>query len=163
MNDANNKTPQNVESFNPDLKSVLGEIEEGHYLIIVADRKRAVLLLFNKGTLEVHKDIMDPSVQKSTKIDSGDLYGRNTKLSHKIDNEIHRHMQLIVQEVDKLIKGKSINGVFIGGHKPLLHIIKEELPMELQKKLRGDFITELNTSEAKLINHCKLILKEYIK
>lgn len=163
MKDFNTKTPQNIASFNPDLKSVLGEIEEGHYLVIVADLKKADLFLFNKGEVEISKKIMDPSVRKRTRINSGELFGRNNKLSHHIDNQVHRHLQLIIQEVIMLIKGKHINGVFLGGHKPLFHTIVNELPADLQKKLRGEFITELNISQYELIKHCKHVLEEYIK
>ena len=163
MNDVNIKIPPTVESFNPDLKSVLGEIEEGHYLIIVADLKKADLFLFNKGEVELSKKIMDPGVGERTRINSGELYGKNNKLGHKIENQLHRHMQLIIQEAIMLIKGKHINGVFLGGHKPLFHTIVNELPADLQKKLRGEFITELNISQEEIIKHCKRVLEEYIK
>ena len=163
MKDSSTKTPQNITSFNPDLKSVLGEIEEGHYLVIVADLKKAYLFLFNKGKVETSKKIMDPSVQKRTRINSGELFGRNSKLSHRIDNQVHQHLQLIMQQAVMLIKGKHINGIFLGGHKPLFHTIVNELPTDLQKKLRGEFITELNIPEDELIKHCKHILEEYIK
>lgn len=163
MKDFNTKTPQNIASFNPDLKSVLGEIEEGHYLFIVADLKKAYLFLFKKGEVEINKKIMDPSVQKRKKINSGELYGRNKKLSHHIDNQVHQHLQLIMQETATLIKEKHVNGVFLGGHKPLFHLIEKELPVDLQKKLRGEFITELNIPEDELIKHCEHVLKDYIK
>lgn len=163
MKDFNTKTPQNIASFNPDLKSVLGEIEEGHYLFIVADLKKADLFLFNKGEMMMSKKIMDPSVQKRTRINSGELYGRSNKFSHRIDNQVHRHLQLIMQEAIMFIKGKHINGVFLGGHKPFFHTIVNELPADLQKKLRGEFVTELNISQDELIKHCKHILEEYIK
>lgn len=163
MNDLNNKIPQNIDSFNPDLKSVLGETEEGHYLIIIADRKKAFLFLFDKGNLEISREIMDPGVQKDTKINSEELYGRSNKFSHHIDNQLHQHLQLIMQKVSNLIAGKHINGVFIGGHKPLFATIKNELPAVLQKKLRGEFITELNINIDELIQHCKHVLEEYNK
>lgn len=163
MNDSNKKTPQNINSFNPDLKSVLGEIEEGHYLIIVADQKKAFIFLFNKGEVERIKTIMDPGVSKRTRINSGELYGRNNKLSHHIDNQIHEHLQLIMQEVALFIKDKHINGVFLGGHQPFFHLIVNELPADLQKKLRGEFITELNIPQEELIKHCKKVIEEYLK
>lgn len=153
----------NINLFNPDLKSVLGEEEERHYLVIIADLKKANLFLFNKGEVEISKKIMNPGVGKKTRINSGELYGRNNKLLHNIDNQVKRHLQLIIQEAIMLIKGTHINGIFIGGHKPLFHTIINELPIDLQKKLRGEFITELNIPEDKLINHCKHILEEYRK
>jgi hypothetical protein len=163
MNDNSKNNPQNIASFNPDLKSVLEEIEEGHYLFIIADRKKATLLLFNKGELEIKKEIMNPGVRKKTKINSGELYGKNNRLMRHIDNQLHHHLQLIMQETTSFIREKHINGVFLGGHKPLFHLIEKELPADLQKKLRGNFITELNIPEGELIKHSKHILEEYIK
>jgi len=163
MIDGNKIHPQNIESFNRNLNSVLSEIEEGQYLFIIADKKKAFLFLFNRGEVEIQKNIMDPGIRKATKIDSGELHGRNTKLSNHIDNQLHRHLQLILQGAENLIKNKNINGLFLGGHQPLFHSMKKELPVVLKEKLRGEFITELNIPEDELIKHCKYILTEYAK
>ena len=163
MIDGNKIHPQNIEFFNKDLNSVLGEIEEGHYFFIIADRKKAFLFLFSKGEVEIQKSIMHPGIRKATKIDSGELHGRNTKLSNHIDNQLHQHLQLILQEAENLIKNKHINGLFLGGHQPLFHSIEKELPTVLKDKLRGEFITELNIPKEKLITHCKDILIAYSK
>lgn len=163
MNDINNKISQNINSFNPDLKSVLGEMQEGHYLIIIADRKKAFLFLFDKGDVQICKEIMDPGVRKDTKQSAGELYGKSNKLSHHIDNQLHHHLQLIAEEINHLIAGKHINGVFIGGHKMLFAAIEKVLPADLQNKLRGEFITELNIPSDELIRHCRRVLEEYNK
>src|SRR3989338_3090960 len=163
MTNLNKKNLHNIDSFNHDLQSVLSEEEEGHYIMIVAERKKASLFLFSKGELEESREIMNPGVRKNIKTDSGELYGRNYKLSHHIDHQLQRHIQLIIREIDNLIKGKHINGIFIGGHKPLFHFIVSELPKDLQKKLRGEFITELNIPKDELIKHGQQVLKEYLK
>lgn len=154
---------KDISSFNSDLKSVLSEEEEGHYLFIIADKKKADLFLFDKGEVVTSRGIMDPGVKKKTKINSGELYGRNTKLMHHIENQLQNHLQYVMKETADLINGKHINGVFIGGHQLLFHLIEKELPADLQKKLRGNFITELNISETELIKHCKKALGEYLK
>lgn len=154
---------KDISSFNTDLKSVLSEEEEGHYLFIIADRKKAILFLFDIGEVVSSRRIMDPGVRKKTKINSGELYGKNTKLIHHIDNQLHEHLQLIMQETEAFIQGKHINGVFLGGHQPLFHLIENALPADWQKKLRGNFVTELNIPEEELIKHCKKLLGEYLK
>jgi hypothetical protein len=68
-----------------------------------------------------------------------------------------------MNEVEMLIREKHINGVFIGGHQPLFHLIKKELPAALREKVRGEFVTELNIPEEELIKHCRYVLAEYIK
>src|SRR5579872_3625474 len=163
MIDGNKIHPQNIESFNKDLNSVLIETEEGHYFFIIADRKKAFLFLFDRGEVEIQKNIMHPGIRKATKLDSGELHGRNTKLSNHIDNQLHQHLQLILREAENFIKNKHINGLFLGGHQPLFHLIKKELPSILKEKLREEFITELNIPEDKLIKHCQYILTKYAK
>lgn len=163
VTNSNKKNLKNIDSFNPDLESKLEEMEERHYLFIIADLKKATLFLFNKEVLETTRQIMDPSVNKKIKSNSGELYGKNTKLDHRIDNQTHKHLQLIVREASALIHGKHINGIFIGGHKTLFNTIKEVLPQDLQKKVRGEFITELNIPQEEIIIHCKNTLNEYLE
>lgn len=157
------KNSQTIESFNPNLESVFEEIEEGHYLFLIADRKKAFLFLFSKGDVEKAQDIMDPSVNKKVKSNSGELYGRTSKQEHKIDNQIEGHLKLIMQKAQEFIQGKHINGVFIGGHQEFFHEIKNELPKDLQQKLRGEFVTELNIPDEELVTHCKSTLNACLK
>ena len=159
----NNKPAQTVESFNSDLTSVLRELEEGHYLFIVADQKKASFFFFKQGKLETYREVMNPGVREKTKSDSGEVYGRNTKLTNRRENQIHEHLQLIMQEALMLINGKHLNGVFIGGHQQFFSEIENALPKELQQILRKTFVTELNISREELINHCLKALQEYIK
>lgn len=163
MSHKNNNSIESITTFNPNLQAVLGEIEEGHYLFIIADRKKAFLYLFEKGDVDDSRNIMDPSVNKQIRVNSGEIYGKNSKLEHKIENQIDRHLKLVLTEAEKFINGRHVNGIFIGGHKELFHKIENELPQDLQKKLRGDFVTELNIKEEELISHCKKVLAEYLK
>lgn len=154
---------QNIDSFNPDLNSVLGEMEEEHYLFIVADLKKATLILFKQGAVEDIKEIIDPSVNKKIKSNTGEMSGRSTKYDHKIDNQIKKHLQLIARQASAMIAGKHINGLFLGGHKTMFAAITQVLPADLQKKIRSEFITELNISREELINHCAKALSSYLK
>lgn len=152
-----------IDAFNPDLKSVLEERAEGHYLFIVADIKKATLFLLNQGMLEDTRDIMDPSVNKKIKSNSGEMFGRSSKYDHKINNQIQKHLKLIAGEASKLVFKKHVNGVFIGGHKDQFNSIKEALPHDLQEKVRGEFVTELNIPHEELFKHCENALSEYLK
>ena len=110
MNKLNNNTLTNVESFNPDLNSVLHELEEGHYLFIIADSKKAFFFLFDQGNLVNSYRFMHTGVKKMVKSDSGELSGRNDKLSRHIDKQIHEHLLLMMEQVALFAKGKQING-----------------------------------------------------
>jgi len=161
MNDKNQQ--KSIDSFSPDLNSKLLEMEEEHYLFLIADLKKATIIIFKNGEIEITRDIMDPSVNKKIKSNSGELSGRNTKLEHKIDNQIHRHLKLIVEEAKKILVGNHVNGIFIGGHKTMFSALEKELPQDLQKLVRGEFVTELNIERVDLIEHCRKTLSEYLK
>ena len=109
----------------------------------------------------INNDII--TFRKKIKSDSGELFGRNDKLMRHIENQVHTHLRYVMSETESLVKGKVINGVFIGGHQPLFHLIEKTLPADLQKKLRGDFVTELNIPEPEIIKHCAHKLEEYLK
>lgn len=152
-----------VEAFNPDLPSVLKELEEGHYLFVVADSKKAFLFLFKRGNLEDSRDIMDPGVMKKIKSNSREMHGRNTKLMNKRGNQLRDHFSKILEEADVFIRGKHINGVFLGGHQPLFKALENEMSSELRTLLRGNFVTELNIPREELIAHCTKVLEGYAK
>ncbi len=152
-----------VETFNSDLTSVLKELEEGHYLFIVADTKKAFLFLFSQGKLEATHDIMDPGVMKKIKSNSRELHGRNTKLMNKRGNQLRDHFSKILEEADIFIRGKHINGVFLGGHQPLFKALENEMSSTLRTLMRGTFVTELNIPREELIAHCTKVLEDYSK
>lgn len=152
-----------IETFNSDLPSVLRELEEGHYLFIIADTKKASLFLFKQGKLEASYDIMDPGVMKKIKSNGREIYARNNKLMHKRGNQLKDHFTRISEETTAFIRGKHINGVFVGGHQPLFSTIENELSADLRKKLRGRFVTELNIPREELLAHCIKALEEYSK
>lgn len=152
-----------VEAFNPDLPSVLRELEEGHYLFVIADTKKAFLFLFNQGKLEASHDIMDPGVMKKIKSNSREVHGRNTKLMNKRGNQLRDHFSKILEEADAFTRGKHLNGVFLGGHQPLFKALENEMSSTLRTLLRGNFVTELNIPREELIAHCTKVLEEYAK
>lgn len=147
----------------PQLIEALREIEESHYLIILADRKKALLFLFNNGEVVKFHEMMHPGVSKKIRTDSGELSGRNDKLMRHRDKQINDHFGLISQEAVAFIEHDAVNGVFIGGHKASFHHIIEKLPQELKKKLKTEFVTELNLPHDQLVVRCKEALDQYVK
>jgi hypothetical protein len=150
-----------VEEFNPDLTSVLTELEEGHYLFLIVDSKKASFLLFENNKLKKSHFVMDPSVMKKIKSNSGELLGRNTKLMNRRDHQLTTHLKFIMDEAMNFVGTIHLNGVFIGGHQPLFHQIESQLPETLKKVFRGTFVTELNIPEDALVAMCLKKLSEY--
>lgn len=134
---------------------------EPRYLFIIADRKKAYLFTFQGGVMEDYKEVYDPSVPQKVKSNKGEYYARNDIILRHIQEHLRRHLQKISEMVDSFIKDKQIHAVFIGGHKPLFHDIKIALNHDLQRKLKGEFITELNIPRNQLIQNAEKALKMY--
>jgi len=136
--------------------------KDARYLFVIADREKAELLTFYQGGLESYKEILDPGVPQKVKANNKEYYARNNIIIRHIQNHVHRHLQRISREVDTFIKTKPVHTVFIGGHKPMFHDIKHHLSRDLQKKLGGEFVTELNIPYTMLVKHAEKELEKYL-
>lgn len=151
-------------SYKPYIAPLLEALaKEGRYLFVVADREKAELFTFYQGGLEAFKEVYDPSVPQKVKSNKEEYYARNSIILRHIEDHLHRHLQKISQEINVFIKGKSIQGVFVGGHKPLFRTIKHHLGNNLQQRLQGEFVTELNIPQPELIQHAEKTLETYLQ
>ncbi|MDO8583038.1 MAG: hypothetical protein Q7R51_00725 [bacterium] len=131
------------------------------YLFVIADRKFAKILTFLDGVLESHTEILDSSVPQDVKSNKEENYARNNKIIRHIEDHIHRHLQLISKKVDEFVGVKPVHGVFIGGHKELLHLIKKHLNPNLRKKIVGEFIAPLKVFQNKIIKLCEKAMLQF--
>ncbi len=137
--------------------------KEARYLFVIADREKAELLTFYQGTLEEYKEVFDSSVPQKVKSNKEEYYARNNIILRHIENHLHRHLQKISDETDKFIESKPVQGVFVGGHKPLFHDVEHHLNPNLQRKLQGEFVTELNIPRPELVRHAEKTLALYLQ
>ncbi len=144
----------------PYLKPLMKEMETYNcYLVVVVDRKKARFFTLFLDTLEEEIQIKDPSVPQNVK-------GRNAgeradKVARHILYHLHRHFQLVVEEMENFIRDKSIQGVIIGSHKEIIHKLEKALPNYLRDEVIGEFHAEpdddlnLITEKSKSIVHTK--------
>lgn len=146
---------------NGELTTILHELEEGKYVMVIADRKSARLFFFEKGEMLRMLKIRHSGVSKKIKSNSGEIYGRNDKYMRHIGKKLDEHIERVIKKFQTLVGNRKISGIFIGGHKPMFHMIEEALPLEFRNKVRGEMVTELKISDAQLIDESKNILAQY--
>ena len=133
------------------------------YLFIIADRKFAKLLTFYDGALEEYKEISDASVPQKVKSNKEEYDAKNARILRHIEDHLHRHLQLISKKIDEFVGLKPVHAVFIGGQKNFHHLIRKHLSPNLQKKIAGEFVTELKVFQNKIVSHCERVIDNFVK
>lgn len=113
------------------------------YLVLLIDRKKARLFTVNLGKIEEHKDVFDGEVPQDVKAKKID-WGRDDKIFKHIQQHLHYHLQFIAKAALEFAKNKHIHFIVIGGHKEMIPKMKAHLLYPLDKKVVGEFVTELN-------------------
>lgn len=131
-------------SKTPFLKPLLKALKDHEkYLVLLIDRKRARLFTVHLGIVEEQEDVFGEYVPQKVK-QIHEAFKRENKILRHIEDHLNRHLKLITEKTKEFARNKHIRFLIIGGHEELLPEIKKLLPYPLSKKLRGDFITELN-------------------
>ncbi|MCL4354653.1 hypothetical protein M1349_04280 [Patescibacteria group bacterium] len=128
------------------------------YLVLLVDREKARLFTVHLGKIEEYSEIFDASVPQKVRANEQDFYGRSDKIFRHIEDHLNRHLKLIASRVADFVKGKDISFIVVGGHKDLFKKMGKHLNKNLQKKLDGTFVTELNIP----INDVFLLSKEVL-
>lgn len=137
------------------------------YLVLLADRKMAMLYTLFKGSASSLSRFTKNDVPQRVK------HGNNTwdaqdKINRHIENHLHLHLKSVGEFIKKYVKENPVDGILIGGHKALFAKIKKHIPYPTSKKVVGNFVTELkvplNTISKKAIAEIeKLETKRRIK
>lgn len=113
------------------------------YLVLLVDREKAKVFTVLLGKIEESEEILDMMVPRNVKAKKVD-YGRDDKIPRHIQDHLHRHLKLIAGRAAQFIARSNVGFIILGGHKELLLKLKDRLPYPLNKKVKGEFVTELN-------------------
>lgn len=148
-------------NHHPHLEPIFNQLKlHQRYLIILADRQKAKFLTLFSNSIEDQGEVFDNSVPQKVKANEEGFYGRSDKIARHIQDHLHQHLKLIAQRAGMFLHNRPIAGVIIGGHKELLHNIKNHLPKQLQEKIIGEFISELNISINEISVKSKKVIKQ---
>jgi hypothetical protein len=116
------------------------------YLVILNDRRRAILYTLFSGTLEDQKTVEGDTVPQDAQGRWANSLrtARQDKMQRHIRDHLRRHFKIIAQKASRFAGRKEINGVIIGGHRKDIGKFEESLPRELKEKVIGSFVSGLH-------------------
>lgn len=146
-------------SHSPNLVPLLDILhKQQRYLVILVDQEKALFFTLIDNELEEKGSLQDVSVHKKVKGGYGGEF--SDKVTHRFQEELKKHMELIAQNIDTFVDNKPIIGVIIGGHKTTMHYLKHYLPQRLNQKILGYFISELNIPFETILSQSKQFLSD---
>ena len=114
------------------------------YMVILVDRKKARFFIVYLGEIVEHEDVVDQAVPQNVR-KIHEAWKRKDKIFCHIEEHLHRHFKMIASVAESLVRNNNdIHFIIIGGHEENIHKLKKHLSGALQKKVLGEFITELN-------------------
>ena len=73
---------------------------------------------------------------------------------------MHRHLVHVTKEVQEYIKKERVDAIIIGGHKPLFRKVKGHLKYPLDKKVLGNFVTELKVPQEEVFRRAMNLIEK---
>lgn len=119
------------------------------YLVILADRKRAHLILVKNGKVVLYEKLPTDLAPRKVKHGQND-WDAPDKILRKRNGLLDIHLENISKSAIEFTKNIRIDGVVFGGHQDLHHKIAETLTYPLKNKFIGFFITELKIPQNQL-------------
>lgn len=125
-------------------------------MVMLVDRKRALLFTILNGHVQRRKEFVDGHVPQNVK-HGDDTWDAQDKIFRHIQNHLHWHLNLIAKKAVVFAGNDSIYGVIIGSHKPLFSNIVKHIPYPLSRKVKGTFVTAFKVPFGEIIKraeHC---------
>lgn len=117
------------------------------------------MFILRKGVVKQDEEIIIDNVPQKVK-HGDDTWDAQDKIFRHIEDHLHRHLKLVAQKVSSFVKKKRIDGIVIGGHKPLFAKIEKHLQYPLSRKVKGTFVTELKAPFGQILKRAKHAIKE---
>lgn len=132
------------------------------YLIILIDRKKTIMFTLLEGiSVGRYKELVVNDVPQNVRTNEQNFYGRSDKIFRHIEDHLHRHLKRVSDTVGDFADQEKITGVFLGGHEGLFKKVKKHLPLNLSRKVKGTFVTELNMPFNDILHKSKRAIKKF--
>jgi peptide subunit release factor 1 (eRF1) len=143
-------------SYSPYVSPLSTALQKEHrYLVILADREKAIYFTLRNSIVEKYEEFRDAIVPQKVKANKGEYFARNTIIFRHIENHLHRHLRRISHHIDRFLNGMPVAAVIVGGHKPLIHKVEKHLNPLLRRKIVGEFVSELHILKNEIVKQGK--------
>lgn len=123
--------------------SLLEKAVIGYSIALVLGEKKIIIAVLYQGRIENYKEIV------ITKIAQNKIIIR------------------VTEEIKKILQGRKLNEIFIGGENNTTEKIIKKFPLELKKKIKGTFLSQIYVPEHTVIEHilhtAGVLEKEFIQ
>ncbi len=101
--------------------------KDNKYLVLLADRKRAIMFTLQNNSAGHRKEFVDGQVPQ--KVKHGDnTWDSQDKIFRHIENHLHIHLLLVIEAIKSFLKENHVDGIVIGSHTPLFSNIEKHFP-----------------------------------
>ena len=148
-------------SHDPYIEPLLkSQSDHRRYLVILNERKRAILYTVLSGTLEDQKTITNDTVPQDVRGNWPDSprADRHDKVQRHIREHVHHQFLYIAQKAAEFISKKPIAGVILGGHRTEMSQLQKLLPKQLKEKVVGTFVSDLKTDFNEILAKSKDVI-----
>lgn len=127
------------------------------HLVLLADKKRAIIFTMVNGAMGDVKELVINDVPQKVK-HGENAWDAQDKINRHIEDHLHRHLQIVAKEMEEFSKDKKIDQIVLGGHKALFAKIIKHLPLHIRKKISGTFVSELKIPVSQIARHARLVI-----
>lgn len=130
------------------------------YMVLLVDRKRAIMFTFLDGKAKNKKMLVDGQVPQRVKVDEESFYGRTDKIARHIEDHLHRHLTLIGNAAHTYWEKGKFDGIVVGTHRPLFTKITHHLPSSLNQHLIGKIVIDFKTPFGQILKKVQLFVEK---
>ncbi|MBI2442331.1 MAG: hypothetical protein HYV40_00295 [Candidatus Levybacteria bacterium] len=115
------------------------------YLVVLVDRKKAVIFVIHLGEVEEKIVVSDGNVPQNVRANERDFYGRPNKIYRHIEDHLHRHLHVIVAALDEAVRRYETEFILIGGQEETINKLRRQLPHTIESMVLETFRMDPDT------------------
>jgi len=139
--------PQDLSSeTSPNIDPLIQSLQKyTKYLVVLVDREKARMFTVEQGEITERSEFVGGYVPQRVKSTSREISGGDGDINFRYNEELlQNHINLAAEAVNKFTESNVISFVVIGGHAEMFKKVIKSLPIGLQKKVVGSFVTEIS-------------------
>ena len=115
------------------------------YLVLLTDREKTRMLLVEQGEIVDYSQFIGSYVpQRESATGKGSLPSQIDVNFRHTEKLLDDRLKLSADAVAKFVKDKDIHFIILGGHKEMFKRVAETLKSDLQSKIVGNFVSEVD-------------------
>jgi peptide subunit release factor 1 (eRF1) len=130
----------------PYLQPLMGPLKEHSlYLVLLVDREKARMFTVEQGVITDRSEFVGGYVPQNVQSTGRESMKSQTDTNFRHNETmLDRHIDLAIEAVKEFTRGHDVHFVILGGHEEMFRRVAEALPPNLQARVAGTFVTDVN-------------------